>query len=217
MDATETPRAAVAVHAPPRAFAPGTQTALVRLGYRLISAETAADHADDDDGCRPVIRIVDDRQLESVPLESNGNGIPLILLTGHRGPLASDSRAVGTVRRRARVNELFALLQRALEPWPRTVPRIRAALPARCKRGNHGWAAAIGSISEKGCLLLSTERLEADKRLDVCFALPSEGLMQLPAQPSYVSGKRAGLVFRDTSERSRSAIANYVNSQLIAP
>jgi hypothetical protein len=217
MNATQTPRAAVAIHAPARAFAPGTQTALVRLGYRLISAETAADHADDDDGCRPVIRIVDDRQLESVPLESNGNGIPLILLTGHRGPLASDSRAVGTLRRRARVNELFALLQRALEPWPRTVPRIPAALPARCKRGNHGWAAAIGSISEKGCLLLSTERLEADKRLDVCFALPSEGLMQLPAQPSYVSGKRAGLVFRDTSKRSRSAIANYVNSQLIAP
>ena len=216
MDPTETPRATVAIHAPARAFAPGTQTAMVRLGYRLVSAETAASHTDDD-WCRPAIRIVDDRQLESIPLESNGNGIPLILLTGHRGPLARDSRAVGTVRRRARVNELFALLQRALEPWPRTVPRVPAALPARCKRGNHGWAAAIGSISEKGCLLLSTERLEPEKRLDVCFALPSEGLMQLPAQPSYVSGKRAGLVFRDTSEQSRSAIADYVNTQLTAP
>ena len=148
MGPTETPRATVAIHAPARAFAPGTQTALVRLGYRLISAETAADHEEDDDWCRPAIRIVDDRQLESVPLEGNGNGIPLILLTGHRGPLASDARAVGTVRRRARVNELYALLQRALEPWPRTVPRVPAALSARCKRGNHGWAAAIRSISE---------------------------------------------------------------------
>jgi hypothetical protein len=115
------------------------------------------------------------------------------------------------------VNELFALLQRALEPWPRTVPRVPAALPARCTRGNHGWAAAIGSISEKGCLLFSTERLEPEERLDVCFALPREGLMQVPAQPSYVSGKRAGLVFRDTSEQSRSAIADYVNTQLTAP
>ena len=216
MDPSETPRATVAIHAPARAFAPGTQTAMLRLGYRLVSAETAASHTDDD-GCRPAIRIVDDRQLESIPLESNGNEIPLILLTGHRGPLARDSRTVGTVRRRARVNELFALLQRALEPWPRTVPRVPAALPARCKRGNHGWAAAIGSISEKGCLLLSTERLDPQRRLDVCFALPREGLMQLPAQPSYVSGKQAGLVFRDTSEHSRSLIAEYVNTQLTQP
>jgi hypothetical protein len=217
MEPTQTPRATVAVHAPARAFAPGTQTALVRLGYRLISAETAAEPSEGDDWRRPAIRIVDDRQLASVPLENNGNGIPLILLTGHRGPLASDSRAVGTVRRRARVNELFALLQHALEPWPRTVPRIPAALPARCKRGNHGWAAAIRSISEKGCLLQSTERLEPEKRLDVCFALPNEGLIQLPAQPSYVSGKRAGLIFRDTSQQTASAIANYVNAQLTAP
>jgi hypothetical protein len=217
MDPAETPRATVAIHAPARAFAPGTQTAMVRLGYRLVTAETAARHTEDGDPCRPTIRIVDDRQLESIPPESNGNGIPLILLTGHRGPLVRDSRAVGAVRRRARVNELFALLQRALEPWPRTVPRVPAALPARCTRGNHGWAAAIGSISEKGCLLLSTERLEPEERLDVCFALPREGLMQVPAQPSYVRGKRAGLVFRDTSEQSRSAIADYVNTQLTAP
>jgi ornithine carbamoyltransferase len=40
--------------------------------------------------------------------------------------------------------------------------------------------------------------------------------MQLPAQPSYVQGKLAGLVFRDTSERTRSAIASYVTSQLTA-
>ena len=39
--------------------------------------------------------------------------------------------------------KIFALLQRALEPWPRTVPRIPAALPARCKRGNHSWSGAI--------------------------------------------------------------------------
>jgi hypothetical protein len=216
MESTATPRAIVAIHAPARAFAPGTQTALDRLGYQLVSAEVR-EPGEGDDSLRPQIRIVDDRQLERIPLEANGEGVPLILLTGHRGPLASDSRAVGTVRRRAQVYDLFTLLQRALEPWPRTVPRVAAALPARCRRGNHGWAAAIRSISEKGCLLLSTERLEPDKRLSVYFTLPSEGLMQLPAQPSYVNGKRAGLVFRDASERSRSAIANFVNSQLTAP
>ena len=215
MDPMETTRATVAIHAPARAFAPGTQSALVRLGYHLVSAETAAKHSDGN-GCRPAVRIVDDRQLEKLPLEGDGPGSPIILLTGYRGPLASDSRAVGTVRRRARVNELFALLQRALEPWPRSVPRISAALPARCTRGNHSWAGAIHSISEKGCLLHSTERLEPDRRIDLCFALPKDGLVQLPAQPSYVQGKLAGLVFRDTSERSRSAIASYVTSQLTA-
>ena len=196
MDPMETTRATVAIHAPARAFAHGTQSALVRLGYHLVSPETAAKHSD---GSRPAVRIVDDRQLEKLPLESDGPGSPIILLTGHRGPLASDSRAVGTVRRRARVNELFALLQRSLEPWPRTVPRIPASLPARCKRGNHSWAGAIHAISERGCLLESTERLEPDRRVDLCFALPKDGLVQIPAQPSYVHGKLAGLVFRDTS------------------
>ena len=96
------------------------------------------------------------------------------------------------------------------------MPRVSTALPARCTRGNHGWAAAIRSISEKGCLLQSTEHLEPDKRLDLYFALPTAGLMQLPAQPLYLRGKLAGLVFRDASERSRSAIASYVTSQLTA-
>jgi hypothetical protein len=216
MDPAETARTTVAVHAPARAFASGTQTALARLGYQLISAEAATSRSEGDDGCPPAIRIVDDRQLESIPLECNGDAIPLILLTGHRGPPASDSRALGTVRRRARVNDLYALLQRALEPLPRSVPRIPTALPARCTRDNHGWAAAIRSISEKGCLLHSTEHLGPDQRLDLCFALPAAGLMQLPAQPSYIREKQAGLVFRDASERSRSAIADYVTAQLTA-
>jgi len=38
----ERDRVTVAVHAPDRAFAPGVQTALMRLGYNLISARTAS-------------------------------------------------------------------------------------------------------------------------------------------------------------------------------
>jgi hypothetical protein len=215
MDPAETSRATVAVHAPARAFAAGTLAALARLGYRLVQAK-ATGQLGGDESCKPAIRIVDDRQLENLPLECNGEAVPLILLTSHRGPAASDSRALGSVRRRAGVNELYALLQRALEPLPRSVPRVPAALPARCTRGSHGWAAAIRSISEKGCLLQSTEQLEPDQRVDLCFALPAEGLMQIPAQPIYVRGKQAGLVFRDSSDRSREAIASYVSAQLTA-
>lgn len=216
MDQGERPRATVAIHAPARAFAPGTRIALARLGYHLVTAEAAAQRSGEGSE-RRIIRIVDDRELESVPLEGSGDEIPLILLTGQRGRLAADPRVVGTVRRRAGVNDLFALLQRALERWPRSVPRIPAALPARCTRGNHGWAAAIRSLSEKGCLLLSTERLEPEGRIELCFALPRSGLVQLHAEPCHLDGKRAGLAFRDTSARSRSAIAEYVSSWLTAP
>lgn len=211
MDSRETPRATVAIHAPARSFAAGTETALGRLGYHLVRSETAEL---DDDRSQPSIRIVDDRQLEKVPLEGNGQAIPIILLTGHRGTRASDARTVGMVRRRARLNEVYALLQRTLETTPRAVPRIPASLPARCTLGNHGWAGAIRSISEKGCLLHSIEPLEPDRRIDLYFALPSEGLLQIPAQPSYVDGKVAGIVFRDTSEQTRTAIADYVTAQL---
>ncbi len=211
MDSRDNPRVTVALHAPAQAFATGTETALVRLGYHLVRAETAEL---DDERSQPSIRIVDDRQLEKVPLEGNGQTIPIILLTGHRGPLASDARTVGTVRRRARLNEIFELLQHTLETTPRTVPRIPASLPARCTRGNHGWAGAIRSISEKGCLLHSTERLVPERRIDLYIALPSAGILQIPARPSYVDGKRAGIVFRGTSEQARSAIANYVTAQL---
>jgi hypothetical protein len=215
MDSTEVPRAIVAIHAPARAFAPGTRTALTRLGYQLISAETAARQSHEKRS-RPAIRIVDDRQLETLPAEGNQAGIPIILLTGPRGPLPTAPPAFGTVSRRAGVNELFALVQRALEPRPRTVPRIDTALPARCISGKHGWPAAIHSLSERGCLLHSTERLDPDTRVELYFALPRAGLMQLIAQPSHVRGKCAGLAFRNASERFRSAIADYVTTQLTA-
>jgi len=215
MDSTEVPRAIVAIHAPARAFAPGTRAGLTRLDYHLISAETAARQSHDERR-RPAIRIVDDRQLETLPVEGDQTDTPIILLTGPRGPLPTAPPAFGTVRRRAGIGELFALLQRALESRPRSAPRVDTALPARCIRGNHGWPAAIRSLSEKGCLLHSTERLEPDKRLELYFALPQAGLMQLIAQPSHVRGKCAGLAFRSASERLRSAIADFVTTQLTA-
>jgi hypothetical protein len=167
-----------------------------------------------DDPCRPAVRVIDDRQLDEVSRDGDGDPIPIILLTGHRGPVIGDSRAFGVLRRRAQLNELFALLQRALEQSPRAVPRISASLPARCIRGRHGWAGAIRSISEKGCLLQSTERLEPNRRLDLCFTLPREGLLRIPARPSHLDGKVACLVFRGSADRYRPAIASYVNAQL---
>ena len=201
------------IYAPGQAFAPGTQNALVRLGYNLVSGPTAArlGHAS---LLRPVLRIVDDRQLAEVPLAGAGAELPMILLTGARGAPTSDARAVGSVRRRAKLRQLFPLLQRALEPIPREVPRILDVIPARATRDGREWSGLIRSLSEKGCLLESASGLEKDLRVELSFPLAGRGVVRLPAQPAYVDGARAGLIFRGASEIARSTIADYVASRL---
>lgn len=209
----ERPRTTVVVHAPASAFAPGAQSALVRLGYNLVTPFTAARQRGAGALLRPVLRIVDERQLDQVPVEA-GTPLPILLLVGRRSAGTRDSRAVGTARRRATVGDLYALLQRALEPRPRAVPRVPDAIPARCTRDGREWTGLIRSLSEKGCLIESGESLEKDLRVELSFPLAGRGMVRLPAQSSYVEGESAGLVFRGATDLSRSAIAEYVSSRL---
>jgi hypothetical protein len=209
-------RLTVTVYAPARAFAPGVQTALVRLGYNLITPRTGEGQDDAWDGplC-PSIRIVDDREIDQVPLEAGPEALPMILLVGHRGPVVSDARAVGTVRRRARLGPLYEVLQRALERHPRSVPRAETTLPVRALRGERAWAGAIRSLSEKGCLVQGARGLEPDLRVDLCFPIPGTGLLTVPAQAADVrEDGRTTLVFRDACRTTRDAIAGYVTDQL---
>jgi hypothetical protein len=206
-------RVTVAVHAPDRAFAPGVQTALMRLGYNLISARTA--HRQRDDGLlRPQLRIVDERQLSELP--ARRDDLPQILLIGSRGSTTTepDEPSLGRVRRRARLADLYQLLQNALEPQPRSVPRVTDALPARATRGLESWSGAIRSISEKGCLLQSTSPFHEESRVEICFPLARQGLVQIPAQPSYREGVRTGLVFDPLPDETRIALARYVEARL---
>jgi hypothetical protein len=205
-------RRTIAVHAPGGAFAPGAQSALVRLGYNLVTASTAERQSGENDLLRPLLRIVDDRQLDELPVERAP--LPLVLLTSASGPVSTDARAVGCVRRRARLGDLYPLIQRALESTPRDVPRIEDAIPARCTRDGREWTGLIRSLSERGCLLESARPLEKDLRVEISFPLAGRGLVRLPAQPAYVDGARAGLVFRRLSDLHRASIADYVASRL---
>ena len=184
----------MAVHAPDRAFAPGVQTALMRLGYNLISARTA-NRQRSEGLLQPQARIVDERQLNE--LSARDDDLPQILLIGASSSrkTSPDKSTLGPVRRRARLNELYGLLQNALEPIPRSVPRVVDALPARATRGLESWTGAIRSISEKGCLLQTTTPLDEHSHVEICFPLAKQGLVQLPAVPSYHDGEHTGLVF----------------------
>jgi hypothetical protein len=206
-------RPTLVVHASGQAFAPGAQNALVRLGYHLVSAATA-ERLLRQGSLRPLLRLVDDRQLQELPLEKPGTELPILLLTGTRGPLPCDARATGMVRRPARLRDLFPLLQRALEANPRGVPRVVDAIPARASREGRHWSGLIRSLSEKGCLLEGARDLERDLRVDLSFPLASRGVMRVQAQPAYEAGPGAGLVFRGASDLARSAIADYVSSRL---
>ncbi len=206
-------RLTLVIHAPGQAFAPGAQNALVRLGYNLVTATTAT-RLGAGTPLRPLLRIVDDRQLDLLPVMGPGAELPLILLTGARGPVISDARAAGIVRRRAKLRDLYPLLQRALETHPRDVPRVDDAIPARASRDGREWMGLIRSLSEKGCLLESTTALEKDLRVELSFPLASRGVVRIPAQPSYIEGPRTGLVFRGASELARTVIADYVASRL---
>ncbi len=212
------PRTSVAVHAPDRAFAPGVLTALTRLGYNLVSLKTAVRQDGENGPLAPRLRIVDDRRTEE--LLSNRDDLPVILLTGARGDAALrgsglESLVIGVVRRRARLAAVYELLQAAFEPRPRSVPRVADALPARATHGAESWAGAIRSISEKGCLLQSTSPLQEDAPVELCFPLADQGLVQIPAQPSYTAGDRTGLVFDEAiPETTRRALAEYVTTRL---
>ncbi|MDX1650031.1 MAG: PilZ domain-containing protein [Myxococcota bacterium] len=208
-------RVTVTVHAPARAFAPGVQTALMRLGYNLITPRTAEELGEGAAALQPAIRIVDDRELDQVPLETGPEALPIVLLVGHRGPVVSDARAVGTVRRRAKLNPVYEVLQRALEHHPRSVPRAETTLPVRALRGERAWAGAIRSLSEKGCLVQGARGLEPDLRVDLCFPIPGTGLLTVPAQASDVRPDgRTTLIFRDACQETRKTIAGYVVDQL---
>ena len=158
------------------------------------------------------MRIVDDRRLDG--LAEHDEELPTILLVGAAAPERSCPQLLGRVRRRGRLADLYPLLQRHLEPCPRTVPRVVDALPARATAGHESWAGAITSISEGGCLFRSSAPLGNGGRLQVCFPLSRHGLVQLPARPSYESPEGYGLVFDPVSPETREALADYVHGRL---
>ncbi len=193
----------VEVRVPSRDFANGVRTALERLGYDLIPVSVGAP--------APDVRIVAGSRLRRLP---EALSEPVILIGGN--PYHDDPRVVGILQRPARLLDLYILLQEAVEPSPRSVPRISTALPARGVRGGTDRSGSIVSLSERGCCLRTTEALPGDGNLQLEFTLPSGGLVNTSASPRYRTHNNTGLMFDRLPEISRSAISEFINHSLTA-
>ena len=66
-------------HAGPEAYAPMTRVILDKLGYLILLQEELESISDLED-TRPLVRLLDERQSAEIP--DDGDGIPIVLLTG---------------------------------------------------------------------------------------------------------------------------------------
>jgi hypothetical protein len=195
----------VEVRVQPDAFAPGVQLALERLGYKIVYTRSSwAAEAPD----TLIVAAEDVSQLEA---EATA---PIILIGTLRSRSQDDPRVIGAVSAPAELLGLYSLLQRALEAHPRAVPRIETALPARSLSKGVDTPGAILSLSEKGCLLRSTQSLSGRGPLHLQFTLPGGRAIYTQAKPCYLAGKESGMVFEKLPEASRVAITEFVTSSL---
>lgn len=199
-------------HAPAEAFAPMTRVILGRLGYAILLPEDLDSADPTGESLRPSVRLVDERQLGELPDELDP--IPIVVLSGRHGVSGADPRIAGAVRRPAGMHELYRLIQQITEDTPRTTPRVATHLPARCRRGVSEWGATVLSLSENGCLVRSPEPLLLGGRVDITFALPRVGRLELEAETAYQLLPDVGLVFHATPASERAAIAGYVTRTL---
>lgn len=200
-------------HAGPEAFAPMTRVILAKLGYLVLMPEEAASIRDLADA-RPLVRVLDERQMAEIP--DDGDGIPIILLTGRHGATGADPRIAGAVKRPAGMHELYRLIQQLTEDTPRSTPRVPTHLAARCRSEGREWNTAMLSLSENGCLVRSPEPLSLGRRVELSFELPRSGRLELEAETAYQLLPDIGMIFHATRKRDREAIAAFVTGALLA-
>lgn len=159
---------------------------------------------------------MDERHLDRIPSPDDEPDVPVVLLTGSRPQQLRDPRIAGSVPRPARLEAAFAALQQALEPHPRRSPRVDTRLPARIIRADRRWPGAVLCLSERGCLLRSAEELDPDHSMNLQFALPEFGLINLRARCIGARGMQTGVAFVDPSKPVRKTISEYVSDCLTA-
>jgi hypothetical protein len=201
-------------HAPPEAYAPMTRAILAKLGYAILLPEEFERVAGESE-VRPVLRIVDERQLAEVPDEQDP--LPILVLAGRHGVTGADGRIVGAIKRPAGMHELFRLIQQVTEETPRTTPRVATHLAARCRKDGREWPATVLTLSENGCLIRSPEPVLLGTRVDLEFALPHEGGLSITAETAYQLLPDVGLIFHGIPTRQRQAIGRFVTGVLMGP
>jgi hypothetical protein len=203
-------------YARPEAISLQTRAILSHLGYAIVPEDQVASLPEPQAGRGPDLRIVDEARLEDVPPDPEGLAVPIILLTGRDGVRSADSRIVAALPRPAGLHELYRLVQQVLEETPRSTPRIRTVLDARCRQEGREWPASLLSISENGCLMHSSEPLLLGSQVELSFDLPDGPSIETCAETAYQLPPNLGLVFHQTPAQARRAIQAFVTAQLDA-
>lgn len=202
----------IASHLGPGAVASGEERALRRLGYRLEAGSKLPSEGSPEK--RPRLHLVDDRRMEAIPSSKSDPRTPIILLTGARPRANTDARIAGQLMRPVRADDLYRLLEHALEVEPRQAPRIRTRLSARYLRRNESTHSYIDSLSTSGCRLKTRRPLEVDRIETLRIAIPTYGLIETRARCVWTEACVAGFEFISLDPASRSAVTRYVSQQL---
>jgi hypothetical protein len=202
---TPAQRRVISIHAPQRAFGPGALRGLARLGYAILPARQRGERV-------PDAIVAAGRELRRLTSDVK---VPVVYLERRGAPRAKrDPRIFETLRRPVALGDLYRALQLALEPNPRSVPRIAITLPARCATSDGDWPGAIVSLSERGCLVRSAHPLASRRRFRVWFPLPETGLVEVTARPLYERRGHLGLAFLELADATRRAIADTIEGVL---
>lgn len=189
----------IASHAFRNDYAPTCEVLLHKLGYALEGADVAS----------PDVRIVREERLAEV----RGAPQPMILLTNGRGDRAAggDPRAVGRIKRPAKLHELYRLLQLALEPTPRAVPRVDCDLAAHAQSANGDqWDMRVDSLSEIGCLVSGPKLPTLETALTMRIEMPWGERITVPADVAYERREQVGLVFHGITLGTQRKLAKLV-------
>lgn len=198
------------------AYVPLARVILARMGFPIIPAEEWEDLPAADRARTPDLRIVDERRLGEIPEGDEISEVPMIVLTGRHGVSGVDPRIIGAVARPAGLHEIYRLIQQTIEDTPRSTPRVATHLPARCRRGEREWRAAVLSLSENGCLLRTPEPVSLGSEIEISFDLPRTGTIETKAESAYQLLPDTGLIFHRTPAAFRKAILSFVEESLAA-
>jgi hypothetical protein len=214
-EAHEEKRRLIVSIARPTAFVPLSRAILGRMGYAILPIEEW-DAYPPLAKKEPLLALVDDRLMASLPTAPPFDRLPILLLTGREPGRFEDRRVLGAISQPAGLHELYRLLQQVLEPHPRGALRIPTNLPARMRGADREWSGSLLSLSESGCLLRTPEPMPLGSALDLSFELPRVGLIETRAEASYQLLPDFGLVFQSTPAACRNAIRSFVEEQLAA-
>jgi len=204
----------IGVRITPKSLAPRVLEALRALGYTMIDLDSERVSEQSRENCG--LWLVDEERLTELPDAKEEPDRRILVIASARSAACDDARIFATTRRPARLGAVYEMIQSALESTPRSAPRIRTQLSARCIRGEQRSLGAVLSLSEGGCLLRTGEKLSRGAKLDLQFALPNYGLIATRAECRYARESDAGLAFSEFTADVRHTIAHFVTSQLAA-